>query len=202
MQRVWIGGWAIAPDDIEAASRRRWPDDEPVVFAPAPGAVELAVNRVGTDDLLLAYSTGAFLLLRSPAATRVRPQQVTLLAPFIDLRRELQLGGRVEEMRLRYMQRRLQRDPRAALAEFYQSAELPLPPPRSLPYALSDLAWGLEQLLRPAGDVPWATLRGATALAGETDPLIDAAGLQLHWPELRVVAGVGHDLERLLEAAP
>ncbi|MCC6491468.1 MAG: hypothetical protein IT424_00420 [Pirellulales bacterium] len=198
MRISWLGGWAISPATILAAAAQRWPAAEHVVVTPGPRWAEELARQLQPGDRLAAYSLGAFLLLRAKAPP-LPPEHMTLLAPFFDLRREEQLGGRVQQGRLRYMIRRLARDPRAAVAEFYQSAALTIEPPAELPYALDELAWGLEQLYQPPGEVRLAAFRHATALAGSRDPLIDAPQLGRQWSQLRVIAGADHNLSPLLD---
>ncbi|RIK80518.1 MAG: hypothetical protein DCC67_09255 [Planctomycetota bacterium] len=197
---VWLGGWAIAPATIHAAALRRWPAAEHVVVTPGPAWAGELAQLARPGDRVVGYSLGAFLLLRGeqPLAPGER---MTLAAPFIDLRSETLLGGRVEEVRLKYMMRRLARRPLAAIAEFYEAARLPLDPPSELPYSLDDLAWGLAQLYRPPGKPRFDALGGATALVGDADPLVDADRLAGLWPGLRVVQGADHQLAPLLEAA-
>lgn len=208
MRVAWLGGWAIAPEAMLAAARQRWPEAEHVAVTPGAGWAECLTRTIANSDRLVAYSLGGFLLLRSPE-TFIPAERVALVAPFLDLRQHLHLGGRVEEVRLRYMIRRLARNPRACVADFYQSAGLEIgmsgdtandAASIELPYSVDDLAWGLEQLYRPLGEPRIEAFRGCTALVGSEDPLIDAARLAELWPEVRPVRGAGHALAPLLEA--
>lgn len=201
MRFVWIGGWAIAPGEIEEAARRRWPEAEHAAIAPGPAWREHAAQLIQPGDRVAGYSLGAFLLLRSPPSL-VPMNQVMLLAPILDLRLEQAIGGRVQELRLRYMLRQLARKPRETIADFYRSAALALTPPAGLPYPLADLAWGLEQLHRPAGKSRPEMFQDAIAVAGDRDPLVDADRLAEHLPGLRILPGVGHDFTPLLDGTP
>src|SRR5690606_8031234 len=111
---------------------------------------------------------------------------------------ELGLGGKIHQVQVRYLVRWLQRDPQAALADFYQRAKLPIAPPRNIPYAMNDLLWGLNLLANEQTETRLPS--GWNGLVGSNDPLLDSAKLLELEPRLTLVENAGHDPKRLLEA--
>ncbi|MBC2593635.1 hypothetical protein H5P28_05105 [Ruficoccus amylovorans] len=161
-------------------------------------------------DIVVAYSTGAFLLLGAPDKMRAAGT-VVLVAPFADFRAESGRGGKTPAAKLRFLLRWLRRDPLAAVSDFYDRSGLGVPP-STLPYTPEHLIWGIEQLatvaqsaldLQSASDGDPARARptvsgtaqaNVIALAGDCDALLDADGLRGDFPDLQVVAGAGHAL--------
>lgn len=195
MERIgFVNGWGIGEREaLEAFARSGWPD--PVcVQTPSPGWYERLCHC--ELDTVVAYSTGAFLLLNEFAPPRWR--RMVFLAPFRSLVLESGLGGRVRLAQLRYVSRWLQRDALAAVNDFRARAGVG-EALEWIPVAENELAWGIEMLATTiaTGHVD----ERARLVVGEKDPLLDPAALGRDWPKLKTLPGVGHGLEELLVGA-
>ncbi|MDP0495366.1 MAG: alpha/beta fold hydrolase [Verrucomicrobiota bacterium JB024] len=222
---TWISGWACPAEATQAFAQSVCPEAAHEIFLPtsictekmdtssgAPSGVvaETEAGYGAKADIIVGYSTGAFLLLgawdKLPSAARV-----VLVAPFADFRAESGRGGKTPAAKLRFLLRWLRRDPLAALQDFYQRAGLG-EPPAGLPYAQEELVWGIEQLAEVAqpglaGQTdpypkneyasPASAARDSrclTVLVGDQDTLLDAEALRADFPMLTVVPGAGHAL--------
>lgn len=168
-----------------------------MVVQPVRQWASLASGLAGQGDVLIGYSTGAFLLMAEPELAATFERRI-LLAPFLDFKAESGMGGRTRLAQLKYLLRWLARDPSAALADFYKRAGLGLQPPLELPVSPIDLQWGIERLLHDAQRAD--ALRPFDAHVGSEDSLIDASRLRELAPGVRIHPGLGHDLEDLLKA--
>jgi len=193
---AWIGGWAVPVDYMRAAVEQRFPGSAHHIYTPRVDALEQVSQ--GGFDVVVGYSLGSLLVLHSielipPAAA------VYLLAPIFNFQQEAQLGSRVSKVQLKYLLRWLQRDPHAAIEDFYRTAGLNVQLERALPYPIEDLVWGLETLLNV--QVSLQAARNCTCVIGQQDTLLDTEfyrkNLKSH---VRVVNG-GHDIRSLLSCS-
>lgn len=190
---IWIGGWGLPADWLREQAERNLPSATHSVVTPGPAAISdidwSRFDRVG------GYSFGAFLLLKHAKET---PRPAVLLAPFFAYPAEAAIGGKIRQTQLRVLLRWLEREPEAALTDFYQRADLGMPPARELPYSIDDLTWGLHQL---SGErAPVGLPDGWTGVIGDHDPLLDAGTLHQLEPGLRVIPGTGHQPGPLLRS--
>lgn len=196
---LWLGGWGLTPTWQADALARFWPQADHVVLYPGKLCIAKLNERLNTEEFdgLGGYSLGAFLLLRELKNEPRLPVQ--LLAPILDFKAEAALGGRIKRAHLTALLRWLQRDPLAALNDFYQQAGLSVDQADTLPYKVDDLIWGIEQL-QTTSVAHWRREQ-FRALVGERDALLDPVMLQQLWPELTILPGAGHDLHELLKEA-
>ena len=117
------------------------------------------------------------------------------MAPFLDLKREAGFGGKIAATQLKVTRRKLDKNPCAAVNEFYQTSGLQLRLQEALPYDKEDLAWGLDMLLGESASIPDKN-PGPTVLGSE-DLLLDALISRKFFPGMVVVKGAGHRLEEL-----
>jgi len=188
----WILGWAVPAQWFVALAEKYLPQWQHTALPANPGAVDEILTQ-SRFDRVGGYSLGAHLLLAA------RPNRALfLLAPFLAFPSEAKLGGKISRTQLKFLSRWLQREPSAALVDFYRRADLnDIPAPEFDGETMRDLKWGLEQLERSTADTAspeWKTWCGAR------DPLLDSASLQTHLPHLRVVAEGTHHPGALLEA--
>lgn len=146
MLRVsWIGGWGVDPQTLHPLASRCLPTADHSLFAPVPSAP----GSVAESDCVIAWSLGAWRVLNAAAGGLRFKGRVFLLAPFIAFCSDYGLGGRCSRSQVRWLKRWIQREPQAALGDFYSRANLDHLP-RQLPYSLPDLLEGLEVLEQPA----------------------------------------------------
>tara|TARA_B100001123_G_scaffold422517_1_gene531524 strand:- start:11410 stop:12012 length:603 start_codon:yes stop_codon:yes gene_type:complete len=188
---LWIGGWGTSPDWGLTAVRRWRPDWKHEWVIPNASSASFAD---GSHDWVGGYSFGAFLMLRSPNDFPSRKGHF-FVAPFLDLKTEAQLGGKVTTTQLKVTRRRLTLDPPRALADFYQLSGLNFPMDTTLPYSLQDLTWGIETLLGESAPLPVED--PGFAVFGSEDSLVDPVLSNRFFPENTVVEGAGHRLEAL-----
>lgn len=190
---IWICGWGIPLDWFAEVAAREIPGRRHTVVPPAPDALKKIAWR--GFDRAGGYSLGAFLLLSHRNAI---PLPATLLSPFFGYAAEANLGGKIRRARIRFLSRWLQREPLAALADFYAHAGLDIPPPTKLPYPLEDLLWGLDVLASRQTDAElperWE------GFLGEDDPLLDSRKIKELLPGYTLVPYAGHHPARLLNA--
>ena len=192
---LWIGGWGLSSTYTETIARRHFPNIEHCCLAPTRNWSK-ALGE-GPFSHLIGYSLGAFLVLLQKEMHRIEGgPSIMLFAPFIDFKREAEVGGRIAAARLNILHRQLTRRPLETLNNFYAAAGLGLPSPKKLPYPLEDLLWGIEVLLQKT--VAPETMGPALSFIGDRDPLLDATVMSDAIPNLNVLSRVDHRLERLI----
>ena len=201
MQITWIGGWGVAPESLRPIAEMHFPQSEHAILAPTARVVE----SIGSPDLTIAWSLGAWRVLEAASRGRQFGGMLMLLAPFVAFPSESKLGGKCSATQVKFLHRWLQREPIAALADFYQRAGLGTPP-TGLPYPDSDLLEGLDRLAEDASLElrEFASLgmpRNWQALVGDDDPLLDAETVRRSLPGCVRVRGVGHAIADLLRAS-
>lgn len=117
------------------------------------------------------------------------------LAPFLDLKREAELGGLVEATHLKITRRWLESDPCRAVSNFYERAGLNLRLKDALPYEQEDLIWGIDTLLGDPAPIPVED--PGIAVIGGQDPLIDSNVTKSFFPSNTILPDQGHRLEAL-----
>lgn len=193
---AWLGGWAVAPEWIAESVTSQFPDLEHSVFIPEKGAVSEIAEKA--FDAIVGYSLGSLLLLEGldrlpPDASKV------FMAPIFDFKKEANLGGQVNRTQLKVMQRWLNRDPIAAIDDFYKRAGVTLQTNGELPYSLDALGWGLDALT--AMCVPIEKVNNVSDsqfVLGADDVLLNAATYQKICPAVEVVPSATHDFKTLL----
>ena len=217
MRVTWIGGWGVAPESLRPLAENYFPGAKHTLLPPVAAEVTRRIAGAPTEsassrrrlqednDLLIAWSLGAQHVIEAASRGVQFPGMVLLLAPFVAFPSEAQLGGKCSATQVRFLRRWLQREPLAALADFYQRAGLGASP-AELPYALPDLLEGLDRLSEDASPAlrEFATRglpRNWQALIGDDDPLLDAETVCRSLPGCVRVRGVGHAIADLLRAS-
>lgn len=194
MKTLWVNGWGISGAHTRAALLRWRPLDEHVVIPALPDWEREVAVHLSPSTYLCGYSTGAYLLLGTPALlSRARPG--ALCAPFFDLKRESRLGGRVSRSELRGVRRALKKSPSMAVLNFQRLVNLP-GDAAGLDLPVEGLSWGLDALLGPAAEISSAA--PYRLCLGDEDPLLDAPRMKELCPHAQVVHGAGHALDALL----
>ena len=194
MKVLWIGGWGTSPEWGMTAVKRWRPDWKHEWVTPSPNCSERAD---GSHDWVGGYSFGAFLMLHRLEDFPAQKGRF-FVAPFLDLKREAGLGGRVARTQLKLTQRWLEHDPFAALSDFYKRGGLNIQLNDELPYGKGDLLWGINELLGTSAPIPVGN--PGTAVFGEEDPLIEAEIASSFFPRSIVVSGAGHLFEDLRDS--
>ena len=193
MKITWLGGWAIPTARVRAAVTNSFPDAEHHIIYPGE---HWQKHLPQSEDLYIGYSLGAFLLLKN---RDVLPDnaKITVLAPFLDLKSESNLGGRVSITQLKVLKRAMKQNMAAALNDFYKRAGLRVRCDGELPYSNSDLCWGIDQLIE--GQAKNNAFDGVTqVIVGAEDLLVHAARIAELCTHAKVVEGAGHRLAELL----
>jgi hypothetical protein len=199
---------SLARTFLSAATPERSaaPDAPRAPFPLHPAAsrnLRAPLNERGCD-CVVGWSLGAWRVMEAVAHGVSLPERVILLAPFVAFCSEYNLGGRCSVTQVRYLRRWVQRDPAAALADFFSRAKLG-PAPSPLPYGMDGLLEGLDRLAEDAPPVlrhfaAKGLPRGWRAIVGDCDPLLDGAAVARSLPGCRIAAGAGHPPEGLLAA--
>jgi hypothetical protein len=191
---AWVSGWAVCPARFEAAVQKALPGYTHVVFAPSASALDNALQTAPAK--LGGYSLGSLLLLSG--LERI-PCDVALygFAPFTAFCVEHGRGGTTPVAALEMIQARLRQQPEKALKLFYRLSGLKSEPLQALPYAIDDLAWGLEAL--KTIQAKHVDLSRVTAILGKHDPLVNHDHLENNWKN-SIQADCQHDYGDLLQA--
>jgi hypothetical protein len=191
---AWINGWGVPADVFTATVHECWPQHTHIVFAPDRQA--LVRVRAAGADLVAGYSLGALLLLSDDTWPASLP--LVAVAPFLAFDAEVGLGGMTAAATREMMRKKFDRNPSGMLRLFQRMAGLPGLVSDPLPYAVEELAWGLDALgtLRAAP----GTVRRTRCYTGTRDPLLSAEQLALHIDALHLIEGAGHDFHQLLPA--
>ena len=113
MNAVFINGWGIPQDRARALLEGLGLFESVAIVQPVRQWKELAAGLSSKADVLIGYSTGAFLLLDNLEFARSFERRV-LLAPFLDFKAEAGLGGKTRAVQLKYLLEWLARDPLGA----------------------------------------------------------------------------------------
>lgn len=205
-RQIWLGGWGVEPEVILAKLAPAFPTSEIIVLTPTRANLDAALASPA-EVALGGWSLGARLILEAvmaetPGATGRSP--ITLVAPFLAFPSEAGQGGRASATQVKFLRRRLAKEPGAALADFYQRAGLDLPEPAGRPYPPDDLLEGLDTLADMAplpvpADSTFRPAPGTVLLGGARDPLVDNTRLAELLPGLRILPDAGHDLADFVE---
>ena len=197
MNVLFINGWGISQSAARNILDTIDQFDSIAIVQPVRQWVELAASLAGQADMVIGYSTGAFLLMGEPELAASFRRRV-LLASFLDFKAESGLGGKTRVAQLKFLLRWLKSDPVAALEDFYERAGLDFEIPNELPVSPIDLSWGIERLLKDSHGPD--ALHGFESYIGSNDSLMEAHRLIELAPDLEVLDGVGHDLRGLVTA--
>ncbi len=192
-----LGGWGVAPEAVRSRLAGVLPVADITALPPTRASLEAALASP-KETTLVGWSLGAHLLLDAASAGKVpADRRIILVCPFFAFPSEVGEGGRIALTQVKFLRRRLTRDPHAALADFYQRAGLRLEAPAEPPYPTDDLLAGLDLLADPAPrHTPSSRPLPSSALllAGASDPLVDHRRLLELLPALRVLPEAGHDI--------
>jgi len=169
-----------------------WPDDRHTVFAPTKTAVA-DVLRI-RPDIMAGYSLGALLLLAAELPSTSIP--LIGIAPFLAFDAEANLGGTTPSRTRLALSKKFAQKPLTAVNLYLRLAglgDMNLP---SLPYAATDLAWGLDALGTKRA-LPENT-RKARLFAGNKDPLIKSDAFVSHCDRFATINNEGHGFRSLI----
>ncbi len=192
---TWLGGWGISPEHLSENAYQHAPLCQHEIIIPSHDWQ--AKIEASSSEVLIAYSTGSLLILNTPSLWNSY-NHIILLAPVIDFRAEANKGSKVSLRQLKVLKRWLQRDPLAALADFYQKAELHIPPPKVLPYPMKALEWGIDQLMTLQASTNKLPMNIATRI-GENDSLLSAEVIEDQLPQVTLIKNANHDIKTLLK---
>lgn len=191
---VWISGWGIRPQDFGALAQTLHPAATHQVLAPSASAVDEALAL--KPDVLAGYSLGALLVLSAPFPATI--PAILGVAPILAFDAEAGHGGTTPGRSRLAVTVKFDKDPLSAIRLYLRLAGMGDCFADSLPYAKSDLRWGLDALGGLSADPN--TVARARLFAGQADPLTDANTLTERCPDLQIIAGCGHDYRQLLPA--
>jgi len=195
MKALRLNGWGI---EASVMKMRMQELGLPVwrVVQPFPDWEAETAARLPEAEAVLAYSTGALLLLSRPELL-AKARRTAFFAPILGFLAEWDLGGRTRRGQVAYLRRWLRRDPQSALADFHRRAGLTgKPSDRLAEERLEELDGGLVQLQERR--VPPERLRGREAYMGYGDTLLDAERMAALVPGLVAAPGAGHDAGSIL----
>lgn len=195
MSIVFLNGWGVSTEEAKLVFASCGIDKDVRVVSLREGCVDEVCR--GNEDTLMAYSTGAFLVMQNMDAIS-RFKNVLLLAPFFDFKEEANLGGKVGTAQLKYLLRWLRKDPLAAVNDFRKRAGLGDEALAELPENEAALTWGIQALISDSVEPELPDrVRG---FIGAEDPLLDATRLACLSDSIEIIPEAGHALGGLLPA--
>ncbi len=223
MRVTWIGGWGVAPEALRPVAERFFSGSAHAFVTPTAKNFETISQHLtrpsgtlspsdgerdgvrGVPDLLVAWSLGANRVIEAASRGVEFPGMVLLLAPFVAFPSESKLGGKCSITQVKFLRRWVEREPLAALGDFYQRVRM-MDAPTELPYALPDLIEGLDRLSEDASPAlrefaARGLPRNWQALIGDNDPLLDGAAVCRSLPGCVLMRGAGHAIADLLAAS-
>lgn len=197
MRVVWINGWGLGTSYLRKLASEFFPERDHSFILPKEGW-DVELNHEPKESTIVAYSLGSFLLLSRPELSK-KFERVVFMAPFEDLKKEADRGGRVHLAQLVYLRRWLQRDNIAAIKDFIVRAGLSNGSSDFSGLQDADLIWGIDRLINDS--VKLGRLDGSEVWIGEKDRLLDVGKMQERYPDINIVSEAGHDLGELLKEA-
>lgn len=189
---VWIGGWGIHPEAIKACATQLYPGANHTVLPPTQQAFAEALQL--QPDVLAGYSLGTLLILSEQIPESI--QTVYGVAPIFAFDAESGQGGLTPARSRLALMEKFKKAPLTAIRLYLRLAGMADCFHDQLPYAESDLAWGLEALgtLRARSE----SIARATLFAGENDPISDAKAMSARCPSFKTLTNCGHDYRHML----
>lgn len=186
MNILWIGGWAIPINYIQAIVENSFPQHKHSYIYPNKNYLEFIEKE--SADTIIGYSLGATLLLLNQNHIFKNPKQY-LIAPFLNI----ESATKVNETQLKFLLKNLKSNPLYAINDFYIRAQLKIPQATSLPYGFEDLYWGIETLIQTQ-EYQADTCKNPILL-GQNDPLINPKFFQQNFSQLFILPGIDHNFE-------
>jgi hypothetical protein len=197
-----VCGWALPTEWFQEQIENSFPQAKINVLYPSePDDSQEAECLLKSfhADLYIGYSLGSLWLM---TYQEMLPKTAVkaVLAPVLAFARERNRGGKTLETKLKYLARKLGRNPEdpSPLLEFYSDAGIHLPnmwlkrvPDNKV------LLKGLEFL--QYAPVPSFDLKGYVALVGKKDGFLDGGDLKHHIPQLEIIPEANHAPEPLLK---
>jgi len=196
-----ISGWALPPQWFHGLIEDSFPEAKINVLTPSqPSDTQEAEHLLKSTkaDLYIGYSLGSLWLM---TYQEMLPQASVkaVLAPVLAFNRERNRGGKTPETKLKYLIRKLKRNPHdpSPLREFYSSAGIHFSGSwlKNVPDH-KVLLNGLEFL--QIAPVPQIEAQKFVALVGKEDGFLDGNELKRHLPQLEIVPEAGHAPDPLL----
>ncbi len=190
-----ICGWALPPQWFHGLIEDSFPEAKINVLTPSqPSDTQEAEHMLKSikADLYIGYSLGSLWLM---TYQEMLPQASVkaVLAPVLAFSRERNRGGKTPETKLKYLIRKLKRNPHdlSPLREFYASTGIHFSESwfKNVPDHKT-LLNGLEFL--QIAPVPQIEVQKFIALVGEEDGFLDGNELKRHLPQLEIVPDTGH----------
>jgi len=201
-----ICGWALPSEWFYGLIENRFPEAKIKILTPCqPRDSQEAEHllKSARANLYIGYSLGSLWLM---TYQEMLPQASvkTVLAPVLAFVRERNRGGKTSRTQLKYLIRKLKRNPQdpSPLLEFYSTAGIQFPEVllKNIPEH-QILLNGLEFLQNAR--VPQIDDQRFVAVVGENDGFLDGDELKRHLPQLDIVRNTGHEpgplLNRLAE---
>lgn len=197
MHIFWISGWGIPHAQMLQCLNQKLPQHTHHIHHPVAQTAHLLKMHPRGFDSIAGYSLGALLILIHLEHLRDIPTY--LFAPFLDLKQESMLGGRIPKTHLKATRKSLIKDPMQTLTSFHTFAQThPASVFKALPYPLEDLIWGLDLII--SSTIKFNNAPNITSFIGENDRLIDSQKLQNKIPGLNIIKNANHSLESLVES--
>ena len=196
-----VSGWALPQEWFHGLIEDSFPKAKINVLYPSqPGNAKEAEYLLKSTkaDIYIGYSLGS-LWLMTYQKMLAQASVKAVLAPVLAFSREREKGGKTPETKLKYLIRKLKRNPHdpSPLREFYASAKIHFSESwlKNIPEH-QVLLNGLEFL--QIAPVPIIEDQNFVALVGKEDRFLDGNELKHHLPQLEIVSKAGHSPGPLL----
>jgi hypothetical protein len=197
-----VSGWALPPEWFHGQIEYYFPDAKIKVLYPSnPGDSQEAERllKSAKSDLYIGYSLGSLWLM---TYLKMLPESAVkvVLAPILAFCSERDRGGKTPETKLKYLKRRLARNPEdpSPLQEFYLDSKIQISDALFEKVPENEvLLKGLEFLhTAPIPDIDELI---AIALVGKEDKFLEGDKLKNYLPQLEIIPDAGHAPGPLLQ---
>ena len=195
MNWLWVNGWGVESKELKTLAVKYFPSITHTVIFPD------RIDVISKDfDHVIGWSWGGYRILEflMGASEPEALPKISLIAPFLGFCKEERLGGKCSRVQVNYLKRWLERNPVAALEDFYQRTGVGFETPSIEKTNIAFWTSQLEAMARDKLDLQKvkSALRKSKVriLVGECDPLVDSAWL-LHNLGAIPIENVGHNVE-------
>jgi len=199
MNWLWVNGWGVESRELKSLAVKYFPSISHTVIFPE------RLDFIAKDfDHVIGWSWGGYRILEfliGVSEPEVLPK-ISLIAPFLAFSREEELGGKCSRFQVNYLKRWMERNPVAALEDFYQRAGVPFETPS---VENGNITFWTSQLKAMARDkLDLQKVKSALEkskvriLVGECDSLVDSSWI-VHNLGASSIPNVGHSVEYFLK---
>lgn len=195
MKWLWVNGWGVEPDQLKSWASRSFPLFSHTVILP-----DRLDHFAKGFDHIIGWSWGGYRVLEwlTVISEPESSPSITLVAPFLGFCMEDQLGGKCSRIQVNYLKRWMERNPVAAMKDFYQRAgltfEIPSGDSEHLVFWISQLDAMVSEKIRLQKLLSVFEKINMRIMVGKKDTIIDSSWMVKNLGAI-CIESVGHNME-------